>query len=522
MILFVSFLLALLVIYSPVLFFDYLFHDDVYFWIKEVWAPYHYFHKTLVSMGRPLAAWVCTIDNNWVHGISDLRWLRLCAIIAFSGCAVLFFKRLRQWLGSDLQAWCVAVMLVTLPGAEVNVFYSIGWFFSLAVLLSCLAFELGDSPQWWRKIAASIILLMAITLNQTAAMCYWVMLFIAVLGGYKRLLWPMLVGFAGLLQYGIVLWVIRLLNAKSAATPFYNPNQFEINILDKAWWFLQEPLMNALNLWHIFPSQWLALGMAVFIVGALVIACQAKDVGIKRLLAIGGVLVVLSFLPNLAASSKAPFYRCLIALSPMVLLIFIWAVKRYLLCCFRLRVGTVLTGVVLLMVVLGGATAFANVLYHRVLPSHQETRLFQMMAHARAYTSDDQVLIILPRHEPAIERYDEFGVWTVHYQQDIILLLKCVFEEAGLSQWPVIFVKSPDSGKLFRLEGHVYWMFPHGIYPEGQLGRQGLYALKDFGINPADVLMRFQQEKLILVDNIPLKGNLFTLDLRSFQDDIGN
>ncbi len=523
MILFFSFLLALLVIYSPVISFDYLFHDDVYFWIKEVWSPYHYFHKTLVSMGRPLAAWVCTIDNHWVNGIGDLKLLRFLAIICFSGCAFLFFRRLRSWLNNDLQAWCVAVMIVTLPGAEVNVFYSIGWFFSLAVLVSCLAFELSDSVKWWRMVAASLVFLMAITLNQTAAMCYWLMLLIGLLGGYKRVISSLFIGIAGLIQYGLVLWFIRLFNAKSAATPFYNPNQMEMNFFNKIWWFFQEPLVNALNLWQIFPSGWVAWGMAVFIIVALGMAWRvgAKESSFKWSVVTVCVLGFLSFLPNLAASGKAPFYRCLIALSPMVLVAFIWALKKYQQIFLRSRSQVVLTGIVVIMVVAAGTTAFANVLYHRVLPSHQETRLFQAMAHAKDYAIDDQILIILPAREKALERYDEFGVWTVHYQQDIVLLLKCVFEEAGIVQWPAIFVKSPDSGHIFRLEGYVYWIFPHGVYQEGQLGRQRLLALKDFGINPADVLMRFQQEKITRVEGLLPKANLFILDLQSVKDDAG-
>ncbi len=133
---FLSFLAALLCVYSPVYCFEYLFHDDVYFWIKEPWAPLHYQHTMLMNMGRPLAAWLVTIENFFIHNISDLMYLRLMAIVTLSFCTFLCFGHLKRWLKNDLQAWCVALMIFTLPPFQDIIFYAVGWFFSLAILLA--------------------------------------------------------------------------------------------------------------------------------------------------------------------------------------------------------------------------------------------------------------------------------------------------------------------------------------------------------------------------------------------------
>jgi hypothetical protein len=455
---FFAFFSALLVIYSPVYFFDYLFHDDVYFWLKEPWAPYHYQHTMLINMGRPLAAMLADVENFFIHTVHDLQYLRIMAVGIFAYCAFICFGHFERWLKNDLQAWCMSVAVFCLPPFEDVIFYAVGWFFSLGVLMVCLAAGMAQT-RWLLGVG---LFFASLLIYPPAAMFFWVLVVISILAGDKA--YPRMISLAaaGLVLYGLWLKCSQwfMLMYAPADNRLYNPFHIETDWFAKLQWFAQEPVQNALNLWNIFSNTATALLVCCLVLAAILVTNWTREKMFRALIC--AAIFILAFLPGLAAQGKAPYYRCLIGLMPIVLVILIWSLKKFSQLLPLPGRQKVLTVFLMVMLLGGGFVAFNNVLFHRVLLSHKEWLFFKSMAQTVRFRADDLLIIALPNHLDLKERYDEFGVWTSHYKLDILLLIKCAFQQAGVLQWPEIWVVPPGHKTLLRMEGYMYRVYPDG------------------------------------------------------------
>jgi hypothetical protein len=111
------FFLIIAVVYSPVLYFNYLFHDDATFWVKlKEYGFRHYYYYKSISECRFGVAWLLNLENGFVHQISDLKFLRFLSMVISSGTACLLLKQLRRLSFSDIQAYLVIASIFFLPG----------------------------------------------------------------------------------------------------------------------------------------------------------------------------------------------------------------------------------------------------------------------------------------------------------------------------------------------------------------------------------------------------------------------
>jgi hypothetical protein len=153
-------------------------------------------------------------------------------------------------------------------------------------------------------------------------------------------------------------------------------------------------------------------------------------------------LVLLSFLPNLLAPGYAAFYRCSLALTPMIFLIFLWALLQLI----TLFPRAVRRHVVMLFLAglmgYGVFQAYDNILQYRIIPSQNELAYIKKQLRRQDLYQFQRVHLIRPdpKMYEAFRRYDEFGVPTTAYQQGIPGILKCALREIGLEPFFGIFI----------------------------------------------------------------------------------
>jgi tetratricopeptide (TPR) repeat protein len=536
-----SFLLIFGLVYSPVLYFDYLFHDDVFFWFRLEGGFKHPVHDLLMSMGRYTAAWLTTFAGWTVHDVPDLKFLRLLGLLGLSACAVLVFRQMRRSTLRDIHAFLAAIVLFLWPGFQDIIFYAAGSYCIWSVFLACLAFEIISGGQIFGGIG---LILISLTIYPPGAMFYWVMAAMVLLfpqhnqpkppqkQSYPRLICA---GLAGLLLYAALIYGVGPLFRHSTPLPLYNIYATTHDLPGKLQWFFSEPLVNALNLWDIYPKAFTTFLVAFFIIltGGLAAMTSIRQAPQRArwdlIWSLGGkaglilCLFLLAFLPNLAAGENAAFYRCLTALTSVIWLLLLrsclWWIGKIPPAAGRWVMTVVLSSAVLY----SGFKAFQNILYFRVYPSHLEWMAFKSMAVNIPFKATDQVYIICPNHRPAIERYDEFGVLTSQYSEDIFPLLYCAFQKpAGDPSIPTVKITFPDDFKINNFRQYFYSTRPDGQRVIQEIGSR----LKPvpLNLNPAIRLGSRSDKGVINVsmpDNNPdMKSGVFILNLRESVGDV--
>jgi hypothetical protein len=466
-ILYLSFLVLFSVVYSPVLYFNFPFHDDTTFWVKlKEFGFNHFFFDICISQCRYGDALLLNLENLFVHHIVDLKILRWLGIMVSSSTACLLFMQLRRLAFSDIQAFLVISAMFFLPGFAVLTFYSIGSFiFAICIFLSCWSFNRA----WTSKgvMIPMLTFLFAITIYPPAAMMYWTMAGVYLLFAQDRegkvfndnISRMMLAGLTSLLIYAVSVFVMHYYFANKIINPLYNPYDISHDWINKCQWFVREPVGNALNLWDIFPKKSTSIIVLGLIGFSAILTSVKKKIPLSRLwqIALFIFILLLTFLPNLAAKENAAFYRCLIALTSLIWFVLVWAIFQWI---NTWRLMALLS----LIVTWAGILTFHHVLYDRVLPSAIEWNAYTSMAESIRLRKVDGIHIILPNHHFIKERYDEFGVISSHYNFDTYQLLCAAFNEAGWQEtaFPPLFLSYPNDDMLIELNAIYIKKMPDG------------------------------------------------------------
>jgi len=483
------FFLMLAVIYSPALYFNYLYHDDASFWVKfnELGYKFAYFDK-YISLCRYSIAFLIALEHFFVHTVSDLRSLRLLSLLILSFSAYILSLQMRRLSFSGIQAFLVIIAMFCLPGFAD--FISCGQYsavLALTVLLSFWSFHRIESGHGMTIPVFSY--LFAMTIYPPVAMYYWTMLGMYILftpdrygPQFKRnITRSMAAGAASTLIYAASIFIMHYFYSNKMNNPFYNPYGVTSNWAGKFQWFITEPLNNALNLWNIFPER-----KASFIVlGFISLTLLAMAVQRKKILttclwqtALLVFIFFMTFLPNLAARENAAFYRCLLPMTSLIWLVIVWAVFQW-----GKIIPAVLTrwSIIALLstfAVYAGIMTYHNLLYYRVLPSTVEWNAYRSMAEDIQSKKVDAIHIILP-YPLAIDRYDEFVTLSSDYVFDILHLVYCAFNETGdtkLHHIPSVYVSYPDDHVLTELKEIYITKLPDGKWAGRDINRDGPYT----------------------------------------------
>jgi len=529
--------LTLGVVYSSCVYFKYVFHNDVFFWFKLDENSFHQMpHYENIVNGRYAAAWLIDLQGLLVHNVSDLRILRFLAILLLSCNAYVFLRQIRRIGWSDLELLLITLAIFILPGFADSIFNVSNDYLLLSVLFACWAFSLAERSKGF--FVPTIILLTSITFYQTAAMFYWTMTGMSLLftrnrfeGVFKyKMIRVLGIGLLSLLSYAFLIFLMSFFWGHKVFNS-YNVYKPTFDLLTKLHWFFREPLLNALNLWGIFPKWTSAFMVLGFIVSGVLLSFSSKLVQIKREDRLGAVmnilgqfgffivLLILSFLPNLIAQLNAPWYRCLVPLTCLICLVLIWSLDQWTK-FLPVPIGRIVRVILLsVAVIYGGIKTFDNVLYYRVLPSHIEWQAYRSMAQNISSRQKDKIYIICPDFI-GFDRYDEFGVLTSQSLEDVFPLLISAFrenkgQEGGMP--PFIYISLPEDNRVLRMNEFIFMKDPGGKWYSKRAGSRDRFQEFDPVSKLGSALPvdrgTYETQEPIPLDAL-LKQNPYILNLR--------
>jgi hypothetical protein len=440
---------------------EYGFRDD-YAHLRESREEPGKLFRLTSSNGRPVYGLALEASVRGVGDVPDLKWLRLTSVVLLSAVGLVLFALLRRFGWGEGEAAAIGAGVTLLPGAQVVVGWAIAWPIGLGLLAALLGFWLVEAYLGERGVRGGAGVLAGAVLYFIAGLTYQTSALFAVVPlaalllvrqderrlGHAR--W--VVAHVGILFASLVTGFL-LMDAffSEGVLPEAARMHIEPDPLLKLWWFVRNPLPNALALFELrdrFATQpWFWIVTAVF--GA-VIALGFRYGGGSRSHRLRWLfcLLALPFVAHsvsLAASSQAIGYRTLLPLSGLFLVLLVFAMRAV------VNAGAVRQATQ--AAALGALVFFAAVLAHHnsyaliAEPQSREWQLFHSAAAQLRLAPDTDVYIIRPTiDDRSTERVydDEFGSLS----SDADWAAKEMFKAALRERFPAPVA----DGKSYRLE----------------------------------------------------------------------
>lgn len=406
--------IGLLAAYSPGVFLDYAYFDDYLFGSGSKDCPQY---GNMIKNARPIGLFIVWVSSKFIHTMRDVSHMRFISFLHLTIAAFICYRWLCGFFNEKKQAFLFSIIIFTLPPLQMIVSWVTTILLSTALLLSVAAAVVAKKVSLSKRfsisgsLAAVFLFLGALMTYQQAAMFFWVMAAIFLLGLWRNSSWskskrPIMIfagiGFCGLVLYvGYCLWAIEPSNGI-----LYRPADLPSLYAEKIVTFFKGPLVSALNLWSTFHSYKLALGMGLFILTGYFIRLlylnrnnSGKDLGYLFVrLGLSIIFIVLSFLPNLASTAYTPAYRYAIALAPIVAVIVLLASLDWLsLIKNQVIRDRILTVILLCSAVWGMKQAYYSVLYYRVLPAQKEYAYITSIVRSQDLGQYKRIVVLLGR-----------------------------------------------------------------------------------------------------------------------------
>ena len=275
-----------------------------------------------VALGRPTQGILDHLLFFPMRDIGDLCYIRFLSVLFISTLAWAVYRALLQAGWNWREAFFLSLITATLPPFQVYASWAETAPYPLSAVSAAGAFcmtEWGRREQRpWRKwslaAASALLVLLAISIFQPGAMFFWVFAAIVIFTPdatirclLRRLLWyGTIVGTGMVLGFGIYEWGLahyrRGLALYGADYGYIIPParaHLTTNVLGKAFWFVQSPIVDALNLVNLHSNSSLAYGIAI--IGSCGMVLYFRGSIEERLLkcAIALALLPISYLPNL-------------------------------------------------------------------------------------------------------------------------------------------------------------------------------------------------------------------------------
>jgi hypothetical protein len=371
--------------------------------------------KTNVVGGRPLYALGHILAFKMMHGISDLRWLRMTSVVGIAAFGVASYRALE---GKDLPPSVVLafpLLVAFMPPFQVYAAWASAFLCPWSAFLAGVAFAIitpllpGRLP--WRRLAAAVgILTASLAIYQPAAMMFWVYAGIAWLAPPKApdrqdvIRAGGVMGVALVAEYGLAKALPLALYSNT-----YSRTAIATDIHERIIWFLNKPLIDALNLPLIGYHSKMPYAMLVFIISGLWLYLPGSTTIRLRRMALAAILVPLTYLPNLIAAENWSSYRTQIALTSLILF---YAVIAFVGWVRFLRLQRALSVCLLISVITCAALANRNMIVEFVLPQALEYRTAGDTLRNVKFQDAKDVYFIPARGSDTLApvvRYDEFG-----------------------------------------------------------------------------------------------------------------
>ena len=459
--LFICLLITLCITYWPALVMPYVYHDEFRFWERipgslAVHSLYYY----LFAFGRFLGATILTIVGWLVNNVTDLNMIRFITLMQLGLCGLFLMVWWHKYFVNPINSFLATIIILTLPPFQSIAMYAPNCIIATAILLSLWAAvrtsQISLTEPWERRIISPsailsiLFLFFALSIYASAATFYWIIVAIVILSNQaesQNNFKNQLINFFSIGTIALVIYALILKLFKSIVIPhtfgMYNPYVLTTDVLGRLKWFMREPLVNALNLWNIFPKTSYAIIAFIFILSGGLISIRdvikhyrngkKGENFVRRFLNLFLflLLLILSFLPNLLASGEAPFYRCSTALTSIILLTLLWAIQQWLSVFPKPSQPFILTFILFIGFIYGVLQAQKTVLYDRVIPSSIEFNYIKHIFKKTDLNQYKQIYFIRPQLFNLKYRYDEFAAPSTHFPQDSVGITLCVARELG-------------------------------------------------------------------------------------------
>ncbi len=482
----------LFIAYLPAFCVSYAFHDDYYYLYGGDRSHHlrdHPFFLNSLYSGRFIGAFMAVGYDLLVQTVEDLNLLRLISLFYLSVSAFICYLWTRPYFNNKFNSFLFSLTIFTLPPFQTLVSRGVGVYAITPILVTILAAYWAGKASYSKRlkmlltnkyaIGAVMTLLFALMVHQAAAMFYWVMTALLILpemsSGYKafkqRVINFFCIGLSSIFIYGLIL-VFSKSYISLPSSALYNPFVVSKIDLGKIKWFLTEPLFNSLNLWDIFPT----IKNASLVIFFILFTClmyilrtfnKSSMIRIFFNVFVFTALILLSFLPNLLSTFRSSVYRCCVALTSMVLIILLLAFNYWISFFPKHRQKFMMTFILMLGCFYGIYKANYNVLEYRVIPNYLELEYLKKTLQAHDLTKYQRILIVMPSkyktQSPSRFRYDEFGVTSTYFFDDIPFVLKCALNEIGMEASFIIDthwilrcqVTSPETRKEYYHYFHI-------------------------------------------------------------------
>ena len=412
--------LILLVCYAPALLTHYGFSDD-YTLLAEGMDGGTSQQWFALACGRPIYSAFLYAAFHSVSHIDQLGYVRLFGILAIGWLAGQFYRALvvRGW--NEYQSLSLAVILTTMPVFQLYAAWATLSLHVPGALLACAACSVAErgyeAPpsrrRGWLAGWAAFLVLASSTLHQSAAMFFWVFTAITVFRpdatpreARRQLVWHGAICLVGL---AAAFGVFRLGTAIVGRLSL-DRAELTIDPWAKLWWFVSEPLVNALNMALLFPRRRYALLAWVLLAIGLTRYFRGSWTDRIRLGLLAALLMPLSYLPNLLTAESWATYRTTCALTSLVVVYAFFAVQGY-----GSLLRTRLAARILNSGYCGAALVCMALAIYQVQafvtqPQGQELALLRQQLARADFTHAKQVILLCPPEPPfEARRYDEFG-----------------------------------------------------------------------------------------------------------------
>lgn len=453
---------ALFAAYSPALLNSYAHHDD-YFLLNE---PGDAMRMELNNaLGRFSGTWIMRWLGQYATRIEDLTTIRWGVFFIFSLSAWSLYLFMQRYAEQKSHALLLSIAIFTLPPFQSFVSYCGASFIAPSILLGLWAAILA--ARGWDEVRqrpcfgwigfAILMFLLALTIYPSGAMFFGVIPAILLTQSKQPFNRRFTVGttfFAAVIGLGLYAVILKLCRififSNFSYNAFYNPNSMTQDYIGKLMWFLDVPLFNSFNLWNIFPDEkWMLLTLAVIVSGAIVstIVCRkSRSHYFIGLVFLFFLLAIFSFLPNFIAAANAPWYRCQVGLTSIVLIVLLWSIRVHL--SVMRNPKHVLTAVLLVLVFVGIFMSQRNILLYRVNPSRQEIAYYQSQLKTAFAAGIENIHIIQPKWREK-NRYDEFVTVSSHYPMDFFYMVYTIFVKMAEDDgWLVEGSSFPRPGEM--------------------------------------------------------------------------
>jgi len=431
---------ALFLSFSPAILNVYFFHDDLFFWDQP--SSRHVFPlicSESIYLGRFLGAVIFWSYFFIVKTVSDLNFIRLITSLVMAYCSLRVYGLLLKYLKRPIDAALSSVILFSLPAFGVWVFHAGESFEVYALVFVIIAAYAADriplQGHLLKRITShdGLVTIFSLVLSwmiyPSLAAFYWPMALILILSQMEEdgKDWREKIGniyFPGITAalFYACLYKLRIYFIKLTFISAYQPDTMTTDLADKCIWLFFTVIPQCLNLWNIFPNNFLPVFFFLFFAGAVIITLvEGYKIGFKQtwskamgfLLAALSILI-LSYLPNLLAAVNFNPYRCAAGLGAACVILLIWALRTY--CRFfpdpaRSRIMTLILGVVCLW---GIGSSFYNIDRFRVQISRIEYS-FLRDSLANFHGKLKEIYLVTPRFNGFYHFYDEYGVCPFYF-----------------------------------------------------------------------------------------------------------